>query len=79
MKYEIISNATSVVTGSYAIATIQDTLGVIILVLSILNILWNMGYRIYTHIKEKRYEKISQEIETAKEELQKIKEKDGNE
>ena len=74
MKYEAISNTTSIVTGSYAIATIQDTLSIIILVLSIVNILWNMSYRIYNHIKEKRYEKISEEIEKTKEELNNIKE-----
>lgn len=76
MKYETISNATSIVTGSYAIANIQDTLSIIILVLSIINILWNMIYRIYKHIKEKRYEAISQEIENTKEELNDLKKGD---
>lgn len=76
MKYETISNTASIVTGSYAIATIQDTLSIIILVLSIINILWNMSYRIYNHIKEKRYERISEEIENAKEELNELKKGD---
>ena len=44
MKYETISNATSIVTGGYALANIQETLSVIILVLSIINVLWNMSY-----------------------------------
>lgn len=76
MKYETISNATSIVTGGYALANIQETLSVIILVLSIINVLWNMSYRIYTHVKNKRYEKISQEIENAKEELNNLKEEE---
>lgn len=70
---ETVTNVTSVFTGLYAVANIQEILSVVILILSILNILWNMGYRIYTHIKNKRYEKISQEIETAKDELSGLK------
>lgn len=74
MKYQTISSATSIVTGSYAIANIQDTLSVIILILSIANILWNMAYRIYNHVKNKRYEKISEEIQEAKDQLNDLKE-----
>lgn len=75
-KFENISTALSVGTGTYAIANINDILSVIILILSIINILWNMGCRIYKHIKEKRYEAISQEIENAKEELNDLKKGD---
>lgn len=75
-KVENFSMALSVGTGTYAIANIQDILSIIILVLSIINILWTMCFRIYTHIKEKRYEQISQEIENAKEELNNLKEEE---
>lgn len=74
MKYETISNVSSLVMSGYAIANIKEILGVVILVLSILNILFNAGMRIYNHIKNKRYEEISKEIEKTKEDLNNIKE-----
>lgn len=75
MKYDIISNGVSVCTGAVALANIQEVLSIIVLVISIANILFNMGYRVYNHIKDKHFEKIGAEIETAKEELEKLERK----
>lgn len=77
-KYELISDGASVVTASYSIANLKETLSIIILVLSILNILVNMLIRTINHIKNKQYAKVNTEIETAKHELQEI-EKNLNE
>ena len=71
-KYELISDGASVVTASYSIANLKETLSIIILVLSILNILVNMLIRTIKHIKNKQYEKVTAEINTAKHELQEI-------
>lgn len=70
---EIITTSVSVVTGTYALANIQDILSVIILVLSILNILWNFAYRLYKHIKNKEFDKISEDIEETQDKLTDLK------
>lgn len=66
----------SVGTGIYALATITNILSVIILILSILNILWGMGYKIYQHFKNKKFQEISNELEEAKNELEELKNND---
>ena len=42
MKYDIISDSASLITGAYALVNIQEILSIVILVLSIINILFNM-------------------------------------
>lgn len=71
-KYDIISNCTSICTGAFGIANIQEILGVIVLILSILNILITTGFKAYNHIKEKKYVKIKDDIEDAKRELEEL-------
>lgn len=78
-KYENVSNGLSVLTGSIALANIQDILSIIILVLSVANILFNMFIRIYKHIKAKRLDLISSDLQDASTDLEKLKEKEGNE
>ena len=77
-KYETISNSTSVVTSTIAIANFHEILSIVILVLSIANILFNMCYRIYNHIKNKNVEKISEDITDAQNQLENLK-KEGKE
>ena len=72
--YEVLSNGTSIVTGTIAIANIHEILSIIILVLSIANILINMIIRIYHKIKNKKYDEIPNEIDTTIQELENIKE-----
>ena len=71
-KYDIISNCTSVITGAFGIANIKEILGIIVLVLSILNILITTGFKIYNHYKEKQYIKIKEDIEEDKKDLENI-------
>ena len=74
MKQELIQTSISVCTGTYAVFNIQDVLSIVILVLSILNILWNLGYKIYKHVKNKELDKIDDEFKKAIEELNDRKE-----
>lgn len=71
-KYDIISNSTSVVTATYSVANLKETLSIIILVISILNILVNCIIKVASAIKQKQYEKARIELEDAKKELEKI-------
>lgn len=72
----IISNSLSVVTGTYALANIKEILGIIILVLSIANILWNLGCSIVNRIKKKEYDKIDDDFEDSIEKLTDLKEEE---
>lgn len=76
MKYDEISNGISIFTGTIALANIQEILSIIILVLSILNILINMGIKIYGKIKNKKYDEISKDITKAIDDLKEL-EKEG--
>lgn len=60
-----VSTSVSILTGGYALANLEQTLSIIILVLSIINIIWNLGCKIYTHIKNKQYDKIDDDISDA--------------
>lgn len=73
MKYEKVSNAISIVTGALALGNIEEILSIIILIISIANILFNMGMKMYNHIKNKNYEAISNELEKTKKELENLK------
>ena len=55
--------------ATYGIANIQQILGVIVLILSILSFLVKIGYSIYQHFKNAKYDEISKELDKAKEEL----------
>lgn len=78
-KYELMNNGCSVLTASFSIAYIKETLSIIILVISILNILLNAFIKIYKHIKEKNYEKALIELEKTKEKLEEIERNDTHE
>lgn len=67
-----VSNTLSVITASWGISNIQDILGIIVLILSIMNILWNMIYKIYNNIKSKNYTEIDDNIKNAIDEINDI-------
>lgn len=77
MKHDEVSNGISIFTGTIALANIQEILSIIILVLSIANILFNASIKIYSKIKNKKYDKIPNDINEASEELEKLKKKEG--
>lgn len=76
MKYENFSNVFSIVTASVGVSMIYDVIGIIILILSGLNILINMCFKIYDKIKEKKYKEISNVIDDSINELEDLKEED---
>lgn len=60
-----VSDITSYVTCAYGLANVKEVLGIIILILSIANILFNMAIRIYSHIKNKKYKEVSNDLQDA--------------
>ena len=64
----------SVLSIAWSAENIDTILGIILMVLSIVNILWTTGYKIYNHIKEKNYDKVSEEIQDAIDKIKDIKE-----
>lgn len=76
MNKERLSNCISVLTGSFALANIYDVLSIIVLILSISNILFNASVKIYNHFKEKNIKKVVDDVNEAKEELEKLEEKE---
>lgn len=56
--------------ATYGIANIQQILGIVVLILSILSFLCKVAYSIYIKIKDKKYDEISEELDKAKTELE---------
>lgn len=76
MKNDLLSDTISILTGSFAIANIEHILSIVILVLSILNIVFNALIKIIKHIKNKQYDLLDDDLNQAKEDLQNIQEKE---
>lgn len=74
--YENYSDFISVATGAFGIANIKEILGIIVLILSILNILINLALRIYHKVKERKYDQIPSDINNAIDDINKIKDKE---
>ena len=64
----------SVLSIAWSAENIDTILGIILMALSIVNILWTTGYKIYNHIKEKNYDKVSEEIQDVIDKIKDIKE-----
>ena len=58
---------------------IQQTLSIILLVFNVLWILWKFGYKIYTHFRNKEFDKIESDIKDAKDEIEDLVNKTNNE
>lgn len=71
-KQDLITTILSSMGITLSMHDIYEIISIILLVLSIINILWVLGSRIYTHIKNKEYNKIPQEIEDATNKLKEI-------
>lgn len=78
-KLITIDYSVDVASGSYGIINIQQILGVILLILSILSIIIKSVIALYLHIKNKNYNGIVDELDKAKEEIEKLKDGDVNE
>ena len=79
MKKDNVSSGVSIFTASFALTNIEQILSIIILVISILNILINMGIKIYLRIKNKQIQEIPNDLKQVSEELENLKEKNKNE
>lgn len=54
------------------VSDIENVLNLVLLIVSILAILWRAGYAIYQHVRNKRLDKIGDEIEKAKYDIEKL-------
>lgn len=63
------------------VSDIENVLNLVLLIVSILAILWRAGYAIYQHVRDKRLDKIGDEIDKAKDDIEKLvpkeEDKDG--
>ncbi len=57
---------------AWSVQDLQNIISLILLIISLLNILWKGGYSIYTHVKNKEFNKIESDIKESKEELEKL-------
>ena len=60
------------------VSDIENILNIVLLCVSIFASLWRAGYTIYHHIKEKKFDKIGDEIDKAKDEIENLMPKEDN-
>lgn len=78
-KYDIIDYGTSILATTWSIANIQEILGVVLLVISILNIVINTSIKVYKKIKEKKYNEALQLVEDTTNKIEeKLNERNDN-
>ena len=76
-KIELMDYTLDAVCITYG-ATIQSVLGIILLILSVISAIYKMIYGIYTHIKNKEYNKINEELNNTIKTIDDIKKGDKN-
>lgn len=64
----------NIVGITYGAINVQEILGITVLILSILSILWKAGVKIYTLIKNKKYNEIDETINETINDLNDLKE-----
>ena len=73
MKIFNTCNYTVEVAGaSYGLVNIQTILGIIVLILTIINVILNATVRIILAIKKREYDKISEVLDETKEQLEEV-------
>lgn len=72
---EPLLNGMGILVG---VSDIENILNIVLLCVSLFAILWRAGFTIYTHIKQKKYDKISDDIEHAKDEIETLMPKEDN-
>lgn len=76
LKSNIYEGALDTIGSIYGITYIKEILGIIILVLTIINILVKMSILIYKKVKSNKIEEIPQVIDEAVEQFKELEEKD---
>lgn len=61
------------VSSAWSLATIEQTLSIIILCVNILWILFQMGYKLYKHFKDGNYSEVVNDIKEGADALQELK------
>lgn len=78
-KFDAFDIGTSSLATAWSIANIQEVLGVVLLVISILNIVINTSIKVYKKVKEKKYKEAIDLIETTTDEINnKLNERNDN-
>lgn len=77
-RQDAITTILSGVGITYSIQDVKEIISIILLVLSVINILWVLGSRLYKHIKNKNYQEIPHDINDAVEQLNNLEHKDGD-
>lgn len=72
---EPLLNGMGILVG---VSDIENILNIVLLCVSIFAILWRTGYTIYLHVKEKKFDKIGDEIDKAKDEIENLMPKEDN-
>lgn len=72
--YDKLDYVLNIVGITYGAINVQEVLGIIVLILSILSILWKAGVKIYTLIKNKKYNEIDETINDTINDLNDLKE-----
>ena len=72
--YDKLEYALNIVGITYGAINVQEVLGIIVLILSILSILWKAGVKIYTLIKNKKYNEVDETINETINDLNDLKE-----
>ena len=72
---EPLLNGMGILVG---VSDIENILNIVLLCVSIFAILWRAGYTIYTHIKQKNFDKIGDEIDKVKDEIENLMPKEDN-
>lgn len=72
--YDKLEYGLNIVGITYGAINVQEILGIIVLILSILSILWKAGVKIYTLIKNKKYNEIDETINETINDLNDLKE-----
>lgn len=72
--YDKLEYGLNIVGITYGAINVQEVLGIIVLILSILSILWKAAVKIYTLIKNKKYNEVDETINDTINDLNDLKE-----
>lgn len=76
MSNKIVDTAETALNALSILISVQDLndiINLILLIVSVLAILWRAGYAIYKHIKDKNYDKVSDELDKTKKDIENLK------
>lgn len=72
MKYNIYDTAVTITGVCFTAENFQTLIGIIIGILTLINILIKMGFKIYEAIKNKKYKDIPEIIDETKEQIEEV-------